>query len=72
MILGQSYPGPALVVGPVLITAPYVIARALTNRAIRAGVDVIRPDLGVVVLDNHGPGVDPEPLEEADQCREAS
>jgi hypothetical protein len=33
MILGQSYPGPALVVGPVLITAPYAIARALSNRA---------------------------------------
>jgi hypothetical protein len=32
MILGQSYPGPALVVGPVLITAPYAIARALANR----------------------------------------
>jgi len=35
MILGQSYPGPALVVGPVLITAPYAIARALANRAAR-------------------------------------
>jgi hypothetical protein len=37
LILGQSYPGPALVVGPVLITAPYAIARALSNRATRAG-----------------------------------
>ena len=36
MILGQSYPGPALVVGPVLITAPYAIARALSNRASRS------------------------------------
>jgi hypothetical protein len=36
MILGQSYPGPALVVGPVLITAPYAIARALSNRATRS------------------------------------
>jgi len=35
MILGQSYPGPALIVGPVLITAPYAIARALSNRASR-------------------------------------
>jgi hypothetical protein len=32
VILGQSYPGPALVVGPVLITTPYAIARALSNR----------------------------------------
>ena len=38
MILGASYPGPALVVGPVLITAPYAIARALSNRATRSGV----------------------------------
>jgi hypothetical protein len=36
MILGQSYPGPALIVGPVLITAPYAIARALSNRASRS------------------------------------
>ena len=35
MILGQSYPGAALVVGPVLITTPYAIARALANRAAR-------------------------------------
>jgi hypothetical protein len=33
MILGQSYPGAALVVGPVLITTPYALARALANRA---------------------------------------
>jgi hypothetical protein len=38
LILGQSYPGPALVVGPVLITAPYAIARALSNRATRSSV----------------------------------
>jgi hypothetical protein len=36
LILGQSYPGPALIVGPVLITAPYAIARALSNRASRS------------------------------------
>jgi hypothetical protein len=35
MILGLSYPGPALVVGPVLITTPYAIARVLANRATR-------------------------------------
>ena len=35
MILGASYPGPALIVGPVLITMPYAIARALANRATR-------------------------------------
>jgi hypothetical protein len=33
VILGASYPGAALVVGPVLITAPYAVARALANRA---------------------------------------
>lgn len=32
VILGVSYPGAALVVGPVLITAPYAVARALSNR----------------------------------------
>jgi hypothetical protein len=34
-ILGISYPGPALIVGPVLITMPYAVARALANRATR-------------------------------------
>ena len=32
LILGASYPGAALVVGPVLIAAPYSVARALANR----------------------------------------
>ena len=32
VLLGSSYPGAALVVGPVLITAPYGIARAVANR----------------------------------------
>ncbi len=32
LILGVSYPGAALVVGPVLIGAPYAAARALANR----------------------------------------
>jgi hypothetical protein len=31
-ILGTSYPGAALVVGPTLIVAPYTVARALANR----------------------------------------
>jgi hypothetical protein len=35
LILGASYPGAALVIGPILITIPYVLARALTNRGIR-------------------------------------
>jgi hypothetical protein len=35
LILGVSYPGAAIVIGPVLITIPYVLARALTNRAAR-------------------------------------
>lgn len=36
LILGASYPGAALVVGPVLIALPYAAARALANRATRA------------------------------------
>jgi hypothetical protein len=36
-ILGTSYPGAALVVGPILIGAPYAVARALTNRLARLG-----------------------------------
>jgi hypothetical protein len=32
LILGASYPGAALVVGPVLIATPYALARALANR----------------------------------------
>jgi hypothetical protein len=35
LILGISYPGAALVVGPVLIVTPYTISRALTNRLVR-------------------------------------
>ena len=35
LILGVSYPGAALVVGPVLIGVPYAIARALSNRLAR-------------------------------------
>lgn len=33
MILGIAYPGAALVVGPVLISAPYVLARTISCRA---------------------------------------
>jgi hypothetical protein len=36
LILGASYPGAALVVGPLLIAAPYSVARALANRLTRA------------------------------------
>jgi hypothetical protein len=32
LILGNSYPGAAVVVGPILIAAPYSVARALANR----------------------------------------
>jgi hypothetical protein len=35
LILGRSYPGAALVVGPVLIVGPYGVARALSNRLAR-------------------------------------
>ena len=36
LILGASYFGAALVVGPVLIAVPYVVARVLANRAATA------------------------------------
>jgi hypothetical protein len=36
LILGVSHPGAALVVGPVLVTVPYVLARALANRVTKA------------------------------------
>jgi hypothetical protein len=36
LILGAIYPGPALIVGPVLIAFPYSVSRALTNRYVRA------------------------------------
>lgn len=32
LILGVSYPGAALIVGPVLIATPYAVARGLANR----------------------------------------
>jgi len=32
LILRQIFPGPALIVGPVLIALPYSLSRALTNR----------------------------------------
>ncbi|HWI55784.1 MAG TPA: hypothetical protein VNZ22_01055 [Bacillota bacterium] len=35
LILGASYPGAALVVGPVLVAAPYSLARAVANRCAR-------------------------------------
>ncbi len=35
LVLGSSYPGAALVVGPVLVAAPYGVARALANRCAR-------------------------------------
>jgi hypothetical protein len=35
MIFGTSYPGAALVVGPIFIGAPYSLFRALANRLAR-------------------------------------
>jgi hypothetical protein len=37
LILRAIYPGPALVVGPVLIAFPYSVSRALANRYVRLG-----------------------------------
>ena len=39
VLFGTSYPGAALVVGPVLITVPYAVARALANRAARSRLE---------------------------------
>jgi hypothetical protein len=36
LILGISYPGAALVIGPTLISVPYAISRAITNRLARS------------------------------------
>ena len=35
LILHRVFPGPALIVGPVLIAMPYALTRALTNRIVR-------------------------------------
>jgi hypothetical protein len=35
LILHQVFPGPALIVGPVLIALPYSLSRAVTNRIVR-------------------------------------
>ena len=35
LILHEVFPGPALIVGPVLIAMPYALTRALTNRIVR-------------------------------------
>jgi hypothetical protein len=35
LIYRQVHPGAAVILGPVLITVPYVVARALTNRVVR-------------------------------------
>jgi hypothetical protein len=43
LILGASYPGAALVVGPVLIAFPYAAARALANRVASAGGQRLSP-----------------------------
>jgi hypothetical protein len=36
VLFGTSYPGAALVVGPVLIALPYAVARSLSNRIVRS------------------------------------
>jgi hypothetical protein len=40
LIFHEVRPGAALLVGPVLITLPYVLARALTNRIVRRRVQL--------------------------------
>jgi hypothetical protein len=41
LIFHEVRPGAALLVGPVLITAPYVLARALTNRIVRRKIPLL-------------------------------
>jgi hypothetical protein len=41
LIFHEVRPGAALLVGPVLITAPYVLARALTTRIVRRKTPLI-------------------------------
>lgn len=36
LILHEVFPGPALIVGPVLIAMPYSLSRPLTNRIVRS------------------------------------
>ena len=43
LILGVSHPFAAIVVGPVLIAAPYTVARALANRVSRARASLRTP-----------------------------
>ena len=43
VILGASYPGAALVMGPVLIVGPYGLARALSNRLARPSKGELAP-----------------------------
>jgi hypothetical protein len=42
LILGASYPGAALVVGPVLVAAPYSASRALANRLARGRIRSVK------------------------------
>ena len=43
LLFGTSYPGAAIVVGPVLIAVPYSVTRALTNRIVRPRNDSAAP-----------------------------
>lgn len=35
VLYGSVHPGAALVIGPILICAPYALSRAVTNRVVR-------------------------------------
>jgi len=59
LILGASYPGAALVIGPVLIAGPYAVARALANRVTTARE-------GGVAASSAPPGVAARPQEGRD------
>jgi hypothetical protein len=50
VILGASYPGAALVIGPVLIVLPYTIARALSNRLVSRKDLALRDEIRTKVV----------------------
>jgi drug/metabolite transporter (DMT)-like permease len=54
VILGVSHPGPALLLGPVLIVFPYAVARALSNRLSRKGKPPNRAESGAKSANSPG------------------
>jgi hypothetical protein len=47
VILGASYPGAAVVIGPMLILLPYALARGISNRLARPRKAELHPERGL-------------------------